>query len=115
MLPSGMLSNSFVLIHVFVLIKLHSDAKWHVRLAFVHQLPLLATNLGIEFFKESLNDVCVNLLTDPVFDSKDLVLASKIIYRLGLIRHQTMTFDCHSRPFSQPCRMKDRKMFRTKY
>jgi len=37
----------------------------------VDQLPLLAEKLGVEFFNISVNDVCLQLLSDPVFDVRE--------------------------------------------
>ena len=39
--------------------ELAEDAKWRVRLAIIEHMPLLATQLGQQFFDDKLNDLCM--------------------------------------------------------
>lgn len=47
--------------------ELAQDSKWRVRLAVIENLPMLAKQLGINFFNEKLISLCMNWLTDNVF------------------------------------------------
>lgn len=46
------------------IVELASDAKWRVRLAIIEYMPLLAGQLGVEFFDEKLNTLCMTWLID---------------------------------------------------
>jgi serine/threonine-protein phosphatase 2A regulatory subunit A len=46
---------------------LFQDTKWRVRLAIIEYMPLLAGQLGVEFFDEKLNSLCMTWLIDHVF------------------------------------------------
>lgn len=46
------------------MIELAEDPKWRVRLAIIEYMPLLASQLGAEFFDEKLNSLCMNWLVD---------------------------------------------------
>ncbi|OBS58276.1 hypothetical protein A6R68_10599, partial [Neotoma lepida] len=47
-----------------VKVELAEDAKWRVRLAIIEYMPLLAGQLGVEFFDEKLNSLCMAWLVD---------------------------------------------------
>ncbi|XP_050046362.2 uncharacterized protein, partial [Dermacentor andersoni] len=49
------------------IVELAEDSKWHVRLAIIECMPLLAGQLGAEFFDEKLNALCMTWLVDHVF------------------------------------------------
>lgn len=46
------------------IIELAEDGKWRVRLAIVEHMPLLAQQLGQQFFDERLLKLCMAWLTD---------------------------------------------------
>ncbi|KAF3823563.1 hypothetical protein GH733_007031 [Mirounga leonina] len=48
------------------IVELAEDAKWRVRLAIIEYMPLLAGQLGMEFFDEKLNSLCMAWLVDHV-------------------------------------------------
>lgn len=49
------------------IVELAEDPKWRVRLAIIEHMPLLAEQLGVEFFDEKLNSLCMGWLVDGVF------------------------------------------------
>merc|ERR1711934_572924 len=52
------------------IVELAEDTKWRVRLAIIEYMPLLAGQLGVEFFDEKLNSLwmtwlfCINVLAE---------------------------------------------------
>ncbi|XP_033125130.1 serine/threonine-protein phosphatase 2A 65 kDa regulatory subunit A alpha isoform-like, partial [Anneissia japonica] len=46
------------------IVELAEDSKWRVRLAIIEYMPLLAGQLGVEFFDEKLNALCMTWLLD---------------------------------------------------
>ena len=48
------------------IVELAEDSKWRVRLAIIEYMPLLAGQLGVEFFNEKLNSLCMSWLIDQV-------------------------------------------------
>lgn len=46
--------------------ELAEDKAWRVRLAIVEHIPLLASQLGAEFFQEKLGPQCMKSLEDQV-------------------------------------------------
>ena len=46
------------------IVDLAEDSKWRVRLAIIEYMPLLAGQLGKEFFDEKLNTLCMAWLID---------------------------------------------------
>ena len=46
------------------IVELAEDSKWRVRLAIIEYMPLLAGQLGVEFFDEKLNSLYANWLLD---------------------------------------------------
>ena len=49
------------------IVELAEDTKWRVRLAIIEYMPLLAGQLGVDFFDEKLNSLCMTWLIDHVF------------------------------------------------
>lgn len=49
------------------IVELAEDSKWRVRSAIIEYMPLLAGQLGREFFDEKLNALCMTWLMDHVF------------------------------------------------
>merc|ERR1719452_344177 len=49
------------------IMELAEDSKWRVRLAIIEYMPLLAGQLGVEFFDEKLNSLCMTWLIDHVY------------------------------------------------
>lgn len=49
------------------IVELAEDSKWRVRFAIIEYMPLLAGQLGQEFFDEKLNALCMTWLMDHVF------------------------------------------------
>lgn len=52
------------------IVELAEDTKWRVRLAIIQYMPLLAGQLGVEFFDEKLNTLCMTWLVDQGLLSK---------------------------------------------
>lgn len=48
------------------IVELAEDTKWRVRLAIIEYMPLLAGQLGVKFFDEKLNSLCMTWLVDHV-------------------------------------------------
>lgn len=46
------------------IVELAEDSKWRVRLAIIEYMPLLAGQLGVEFFNQSLSKLCMTWLVD---------------------------------------------------
>ncbi|XP_042555999.1 serine/threonine-protein phosphatase 2A 65 kDa regulatory subunit A alpha isoform-like [Dipodomys spectabilis] len=49
------------------IVELAQDAKWRVRLAIIEYMSLVARQLGVEFFDEKLNSLCIAWLVDHVY------------------------------------------------
>jgi serine/threonine-protein phosphatase 2A regulatory subunit A len=47
--------------------ELAEDPQWRVRLAIMQYVPLVAKQLGVEFFDKKLGSLCIEWLEDPVF------------------------------------------------
>ncbi|KAK2099453.1 hypothetical protein P7K49_020801 [Saguinus oedipus] len=58
------------------IVELAEDAKWRVRLAIIEYMPLLAGQLGVEFFDEKLNSLCMAWLVDHVWEQEKLFFIS---------------------------------------
>jgi serine/threonine-protein phosphatase 2A regulatory subunit A len=48
------------------ILDLAQDGKWRIRLAIIQHIPLLAKQLGREFFTEKLSSLCVGWLGDDI-------------------------------------------------
>ena len=46
------------------IVELAEDSKWRVRLAIIEYMPLLAGQLGVDFFNQSLSKLCMTWLVD---------------------------------------------------
>lgn len=53
------------------IVQLAEDKQWRVRLAIIQHLPLLASQLGVQFFDEKLSDLCMGWLGDTVFSIRE--------------------------------------------
>lgn len=51
--------------------QLAEDKQWRVRLAIIEYIPLLASQLGVNFFNEKLSNLCMSWLGDTVFSIRD--------------------------------------------
>lgn len=48
------------------IVELAEDRHWRVRLAIIEYIPLLASQLGVEFFDDKLGSLCMQWLNDKV-------------------------------------------------
>ena len=53
---------------------LAGDRQWRVRLAIIEYIPLLASQLGVEFFDEQLGPMCVAWLRDCVYTIREAAI-----------------------------------------
>lgn len=53
------------------IMELAEDKQWRVRQAIIEYIPLLATQLGVEFFDEQLSNLCMSWLSDAVFSIRE--------------------------------------------
>ena len=53
------------------IVTLAEDKQWRVRLAIIEYVPLLASQLGVQFFDEKLSDLCMKWLGDTVFSIRE--------------------------------------------
>jgi serine/threonine-protein phosphatase 2A regulatory subunit A len=51
--------------------QLAEDKQWRVRLAIIEYIPLLASQLGVEFFDNKLSALCMSWLGDTVFSIRE--------------------------------------------
>ena len=51
--------------------QLAEDKQWRVRLAIIEYIPLLASQLGVQFFDEKLSTLCMSWLGDTVFSIRE--------------------------------------------
>ena len=63
------------------IVELAEDSKWRVRLAIIEYMPLLAGQLGVEFFNEKLNSLCMSWLIDQVKRNTDEMM---VIFNLRI-------------------------------
>ena len=61
--------------------ELAEDKHWRVRLAIIEYIPLLASQLGAEFFEEKLGRQCMKWLEDSVFSIREA--ATKNLQKLA--------------------------------
>lgn len=47
------------------------DKQWRVRLAIIEYIPLLAGQLGVQFFDDKLSTLCMSWLGDTVFSIRE--------------------------------------------
>lgn len=53
------------------IIDLAEDKQWRVRQAIIEYIPLLATQLGVQFFDDKLGNLCMSWLGDSVFSIRE--------------------------------------------
>jgi serine/threonine-protein phosphatase 2A regulatory subunit A len=53
------------------IVELAEDKSWRVRQAIIEYIPLLATQLGREFFDEQLSSLCMSWLGDTVYSIRE--------------------------------------------
>lgn len=54
------------------IVELAEDRHWRVRLAIIEYIPLLASQLGVEFFDDKLGNLCMNWLGDQVYPALEI-------------------------------------------
>ena len=62
------------------IVELAEDKQWRVRHAIIEHMPLLAQQLGVEFFNDKLSTLCMAWLGDSVFSIREA--ASENLKRL---------------------------------
>ena len=74
-----------ILCHIIISIIHHQDTKWRVRLAIIEYMPLLAGQLGVEFFDEKLNSLCMTWLIDHVYAIREAATNNlkKLVEKFG--------------------------------
>lgn len=67
------------------IVELAEDSKWRVRLAIIEYMPLLAGQLGVEFFDEKLNSLSMNWLVDHVYAIREAATLNlkKLVEKFG--------------------------------
>ncbi|XP_033119859.1 serine/threonine-protein phosphatase 2A 65 kDa regulatory subunit A alpha isoform-like [Anneissia japonica] len=67
------------------IVELAEDSKWRVRLAIIEYMPLLAGQLGVEFFDEKLNALCMTWLLDHVYAIREAATNNlkKLVEKFG--------------------------------
>jgi len=67
------------------IVELAEDSKWRVRLAIIEYMPLLAGQLGVEFFNEKLNSLCMSWLIDQVYAIREAAANNlkKLVEKFG--------------------------------
>jgi len=53
------------------IVELAEDKQWRVRLAIIEYIPLLAKQLGVDFFDEKLGNLCMSWLGDCVYSIRE--------------------------------------------
>ncbi|KAJ3206664.1 hypothetical protein HDU82_004367 [Entophlyctis luteolus] len=53
------------------IVELAEDKQWRVRLAIIENIPLLASQLGVNFFDEKLGTLCMSWLGDCVYSIRE--------------------------------------------
>ena len=51
--------------------ELSEDKQWRVRQAIIEYIPLIATQLGVQFFDDQLGSLCMTWLGDTVFSIRE--------------------------------------------
>ncbi|KAK2084903.1 hypothetical protein P7K49_036203 [Saguinus oedipus] len=67
------------------IVELADDAKWWVQLTIIEYMPLLAEQLGVEFFDEKLNSLCMAWLVDHVYAIREAATSNlkKLVEKFG--------------------------------
>lgn len=66
--------------------ELAEDKHWRVRLAILEHIPLLANQLGAEFFQEKLGPQCMRWLEDQVASIREA--ATKTLQKIAQVRQE---------------------------
>lgn len=53
------------------IVHLAEDRQWRIRLAIIEYIPLLAAQLGCDYFEEQLSQLCMAWLVDNVFSVRE--------------------------------------------
>jgi serine/threonine-protein phosphatase 2A regulatory subunit A len=53
------------------IMELAEDKQWRVRQAMIEYIPLLATQLGMDFFDDKLGNLCMSWMGDTVFSIRE--------------------------------------------
>ena len=81
------------------IVELAEDPKWRVRLAIIQYMPLLAGQLGEQFFNRNMNKLCLAWLVDHVFAIREAAVQ--------ILKQLTEKFASQSlgktRPMISPC------------
>lgn len=56
------------------IVTLAEDKQWRVRLAIIDYIPLLAQQLGVEFFNEKMGNLCMSWLEDHVYSIREAAI-----------------------------------------
>ncbi|ODV89035.1 hypothetical protein CANCADRAFT_27934 [Tortispora caseinolytica NRRL Y-17796] len=51
--------------------ELAEDKQWRIRLAIIEYIPLLALQLGTDFFNDKLQNLCLTWLWDPIYSIRE--------------------------------------------
>ena len=63
------------------IVELAKDRQWRVRLAIIEYIPLLAKQLGVDFFDGKLSKLCMTWLEDCVYSIREA--ATKNLQQVG--------------------------------
>jgi len=66
--------------------ELAEDRQWRVRLAIIDYFPLLAAQLGVQFFEDKLRSMCIGWLQDCVYTIREsaIVNVRKMVELFGV-------------------------------
>jgi serine/threonine-protein phosphatase 2A regulatory subunit A len=67
------------------IVELAEDSKWRVRLAIIEYMPLLAGQLGVDFFNDKLAYLCMAWLVDHVYAIREAATMNlkKLVEQFG--------------------------------
>lgn len=65
------------------IVHLAEDRQWRIRLAIIEYIPLLAAQLGREYFEEQLSSLCMSWLSDNVFSIRGTHTVTGFVLRRG--------------------------------
>ena len=60
------------------LTELSNDKNWRIKLSVLEQFPVLAGQLGEEFFNQKLNPICITWLTDSIFMIREAAIENLV-------------------------------------
>lgn len=78
------------------IVELAEDRHWRVRLAIIEYIPLLASQLGVDFFDDKLGALCMQWLGDEVYASSWLIQRLSQVYTPCQLFHrfESMFYRC---------------------